>query len=290
MSETTDSRGFNFSGSPEPPRKPRTAGGLPSPSTPPPEAPAEDSIASPVSTPADSAWEWTRQYSPSAAAQQRRKKKAAGAEGEDLSARGFAGDPAAGADADLAAMYVKPEQVAKAHDGRLTYSGVRPPARAFPWKLIFLMIFLALLLAGAASVYFSGESGDSLKDRFMSSPMIVLVLQALGDNSATANKDYIAYKETTYLIQAAYAKAVDRSREKGSFPGSIQELIDEEYLTDKDARDGWGRKFSIVTHEEKLVSWGMDGMMNTPDDITCSPQGLKIPGSYEAMEIEKETF
>ncbi len=306
MAEELDPRGFNFT--PSAGRPPGATGPFgtlgrnpasdPSAPAPPPARGGSGASAAPASPPTGTQpggaappdvplfppppgeggtdpWDWTRQY----ASTGRKPRQPAGGGDASLEEQ---------ADPELAAMYVKPEKVQKVHNPNLTYS-ISREQKPFPWKWTFLLVILAGLLFCVGYLFLGGGDGgaQTLEERIRQSPAGVIWRKINGEKTAS-DPNYEAYMATTFAIQNAYSKAMEFAQKKGSFPVSISDMTKEKIMTDEESRDGWGTKFSIIAHEEKIVSWGMDKTMNTADDITCTGAGLNVPPLYSDLDLGKK--
>lgn len=256
--------------------------------------PVADMIGEPVAPPVaparpatpedDTIWDWTSQYSKPGAPKQEEK--------ED--ARGFdqVGDPAGSPeDAAMAAMYVKPEKVEKAHNPDLTFTP-RVLEKPFPWRWVVIPILLVVFAMIAAFAFVKVDSGDTdgAGQAIRRSFLEIIWMKISGFKEASADPEIMAYVATRDRIHEVQAAAYEYEKANGSFPTSIAKLIDAELIPAESSRDGWGHEFLIIPVTHRIVSSGLDGTPDTSDDIMLDPDQLHIPGQYRAYEVEKEGF
>ncbi|MFH0792998.1 MAG: serine/threonine-protein kinase, partial [bacterium] len=78
---------------------------------------------------------------------------------------------------------------------------------------------------------------------------------------------------TEKQMRVVYSLALSYEAQKGSFPSSMQQVVDAGMAGESDAMDAWGQEFMLYPGDHKVVSKGEDAIENTQDDFVLEGDG-----------------
>lgn len=143
---------------------------------------------------------------------------------------------------------------------------------------LITLIGLGLIVGGIYFTYRAGEGGPSGNSVVRSG--IDRLLEAVGISPDSGRERRQEWEgRDLEKIQANRDRMYDLMslivvyrEEKGYFPDSLEDLVDEGVIPRGDQFDEWGTEFVFIPSAGMLYSYGADGIQYTPDDFQIDSQ------------------